>query len=363
MTTHRTKLLIWFTALTLILACVPPLATPVPTLDANAINELIMQTANAASTQTKAAMPTSTPTTTITPTPRNTLTPEPTLTPIQTFILPSPIPAFSNSKFPFYRVKHDSQLAVYGFKSRTSGGPTDQAGLQTPETVAMFVGAKSSSGTLRTRVDGSWETFINALNDHQPGKLNYLKADNSALFNTSGFPQLESLTMGGNIVQLVEIRGEWGRVHTLGVGQNLDPGEVNYFTRPDLVHKFVVVGWDRSTKTTYWTNPPKGDIYWPLVTSGPVWIPLNRLEIFPILPEVVTANMTLSIRTKPDMDADPTRLELPAGQPKTIIEYHPSGSDVWGRLESGGWIPLLFYEKGKLQYPTSWRMETLPPPP
>ncbi|MCI0550946.1 MAG: hypothetical protein L0287_08320, partial [Anaerolineae bacterium] len=94
MTIHRRKLFIWLITLTLILACVPSLPTPapIPTTDPNAINILIEQTANAASTQTVAAIPPSTLTATFTATPRNTFTPEPSVTPFQTFILPTPTP-------------------------------------------------------------------------------------------------------------------------------------------------------------------------------------------------------------------------------------------------------------------------------
>jgi len=99
----KSKYMIWFTALALILACVPtftaPLvSTPVP----GAVNTFIAQTSNAAMTRTAAALPTSTPTATMTSTPRNTDTPFPTETPTVIFILPSltPIPTFTKVVIP-----------------------------------------------------------------------------------------------------------------------------------------------------------------------------------------------------------------------------------------------------------------------
>jgi len=76
----------WFLALAMVMACAPVLsaAPAVPTLDPGAINQIIAQTADAASTQTAAAIPTSAPTETFTSTPRGTNTPEPTIT--ETFI-------------------------------------------------------------------------------------------------------------------------------------------------------------------------------------------------------------------------------------------------------------------------------------
>jgi hypothetical protein len=98
MTTRKTKYLLWFMMLVMIMACIPGAAAPVvPTIDPNTIGTLIVQTANAALTRTAAAVPTLTPTATITPT-RATNTPEPTATSTVIFIFFSPtavIPATS----------------------------------------------------------------------------------------------------------------------------------------------------------------------------------------------------------------------------------------------------------------------------
>lgn len=91
--TRKTKLLVWTTAVTLIMACVvPSLASPsVPTIDPGAASTFIAQTVVAASTRTAAAIPSLTPTATLTPT-RNTETPEPSATATVIFILSSPTP-------------------------------------------------------------------------------------------------------------------------------------------------------------------------------------------------------------------------------------------------------------------------------
>jgi hypothetical protein len=222
----------------------------------------------------------------------------------------------------------------------------------------MFVQPKEAAGTARTNLSGGWEVFIDALNNNDNNKLRYLKAPGTALFNTSGFPQLESLTMGGNVITLDEVKGEWGRVHTLDYGSPPNAAEVNYVTHPDLVHKFVVVGWKRSTKSTILVKPPKGDLYWPLVSRHPVWIPMERLEAFPDLPMEITANVDLYIQPTPGPNLEKTGRQLLAGDSAKVIAYQPTGPNVWGRLPNGGWIPLFL---GR-QYLTSWQMETVPPP-
>jgi len=264
----------------------------------------------------------------------------------------------------YYRVKHDSQLEAYNYKSRTAGGNWEGVSSETPEMVPLFIQPKSTTGTHRTILTDDWEGFLDALNEHDARTLRYLKADNTALFNSTGFPKLESLTMGGNLITLDEVNGTWGRVHTMNLENVPSPGEVNYITQPDLVHKFVVVGWRKRTKQTYWTNPPAGDMYWPLVSSRLIWIEMERLEKFPELPVNVTANSTVYIQRKPGTDNDPTVSRLFKGQSATVVEYYPSSSNVWGKLSSGGWIALLWYpEVHDPQYPTTWMMETLPPPP
>jgi hypothetical protein len=350
---------IWFIALILILACAPANVTPVPPLDPNAVQLYMQQTAAVAATQTQRAIPTLTPTQTFTSTPRSTFTVEPTFTPF-TFILPSPVKPSQSVQY--FRVKHDNQLAVYNFKSRTEG--PDWGYLeQTPEILPMFTNPSEGSGTHRTPVDGGWERFIDGLNGNNNGKLIYLKSSRTALFNGAGFPQMESLTMGGNIVTLEAIQNGWGKVHTMDFSQPGNAAVENYFTRPDLVHKFVLVSWNSKNKITIWPNTPKGDIYYPFVTRNDVWVQMDRLEPFPILPMVVSAVETQDIRIEPKIDSDLTHTKLEEGRPVTIVQYSPSGSVVWGQLQSGGWILLFSYTKDGPTYFTTWSMATLPPNP
>jgi hypothetical protein len=88
MNTRRDKIAVWFSALAVVLACIPLGGTSIPTVDPNQIDQFIVQTANAALTQTARALPTSTGTATITPT-HGTFTPSPTFTATVLFILPS----------------------------------------------------------------------------------------------------------------------------------------------------------------------------------------------------------------------------------------------------------------------------------
>ena len=350
------KPLLGFITLALVMACLPAAATPVPTLDPNTISTIIAQTEKAAATQTASA-----PTLTATVTPLNTATLIPTFTNIAPIILPSPtlIPIIQ-----YFRVKHDMQLEQYNYKSRTGDNswPVEAWGLQTPEVFPMSI-QLGLPATRRTTMDGIWDKYIDELNDHDRRKIAYVKASDTALFNGTGFPQMESLTMGGNLITLDEIRDGWGRVHTLNYEDPEKLEEFTYKTRPDLIHKFVVVGWRKSTKQSILVNPPPGDLYWPLVCKSPVWMPMKWLEPFPFLPMEVTANITQPIRANPSTDEPVTSAELSEGETATVIDYFPTASDVWGKLSGGGWIALLLHEKGPSVYLTSWKMETKPPIP
>ena len=353
------RILLWTAALALLLACIPTAPVSVPTLRPDEINFVIQQTSDAAAIQTLAALPTFTSTPEFTPTPRDTFTPEPTLTPFSTFVLPTPTPT---QRMQLFRVKHDSQLAKYDFKSRTAS-PKWTGLPQTPEVVPLFAAPKAASGTQRTVIDSGWEYYMDALNGFDESKLVYLKGTHAGLFNGAGFPNLESLTMGGNVVSISEIQNGFGRVNTMNYGQVETVETATYSTRPDLVHKFVVVVWSKKNKSTYWVNPPKGSLYWPLVSKFPVWIDMDRVEPFPGLPMPVTAKVEQEILTEPKKDAVGTGETLAEGDTVTVVEYYPSGSQVWGRLLGGSkWIALFRYEKTGPTFFTTWEMETLPPP-
>lgn len=84
---QKNKLLIWLGAIALALACLPTSSVSLPTAEPGAVNTYIVQTADAAATQTAAVAPAPvTPSSTAKPTFTVTLSPSPTITFV--FILP-----------------------------------------------------------------------------------------------------------------------------------------------------------------------------------------------------------------------------------------------------------------------------------
>ena len=90
MTRRNARIFSFFVVTVFMLACVmpslAPAPTPLPTFDPNSLNTAIVETANAAATQTALMMP---PTFTPTATPRPTFTPTGTATPTFIFMLPT----------------------------------------------------------------------------------------------------------------------------------------------------------------------------------------------------------------------------------------------------------------------------------
>jgi hypothetical protein len=77
---------------------------------------------------------------------------------------------------------------------------------------------------------------------------------------------------------------------------------------------------------------------------------------------LVTGIVEQEIKKEPKLDAESTGDVLSQGESVTVVQYHPSGSSVWGRLQGGRWIALFRYTKDGPTYFTTWHMETVPPP-
>ena len=172
MASVKTKYLIWFTALVLVMACVPTIAAPsVPTTDPNAINTIIAQTANAASTQTAVAMPTFTSTTTFTPTPRNTNTPEPTATATVLFIFYTPSPVVLPS---------------------TSGPSSKSYACQ----VISVTPAIGTSFAVRTDFDAKWKVKNTGVKDWEGASVDYVYLSGDKIHKVAGYDLGKTVVAG-----------------------------------------------------------------------------------------------------------------------------------------------------------------------
>jgi hypothetical protein len=263
------------------------------------------------------------------------------------------------------RILHDSP-------ARTS----TRTYLITPETERL-------DGTnTQTVLDTAWQKYaidLNALDyvtlygSHKasPKAVRLIQNNVGGICN-GGWPKLMHIGMGGNAVQAtaIDVVHQTAILKTLRY-QDGPPSilDVNYFTHPELVFKWVNVGWDRTLKKTYWQNPYAliggfYDAYWPNVSDITVHMPLVKLEAFPTIPDSglpVTIKVPLHARVSPygQIIGD----LLSPGQTVRVVTYATIGSDVWGYVIGGGCIPLEGSSPtAGPTYFTSWRMKTIPPP-
>lgn len=210
MSKRTVKFLFWSMTLVALMACVPTFATPFPTADPNAINTFIVETANAAASQTAAALPTSTATATTTPTPRNTETPSPTFTSTVIFILSSPTkPATA------------TPVVIGGGGSGGSGG-----GSSTAEYSCQVMSVSPANGTTfndRDNFDATWQVKNNGTRGWDRNSTDFYYLSGSKIHKVAGYDLNRDVDPGQTInlaadMQAPKDRGTYTTTWTLRIG-------------------------------------------------------------------------------------------------------------------------------------------------
>ena len=176
--TRRTKLLVWMTALALIMACVPQLAAPpIPTVDPGAVNTFIAQTVVVAGSQTAAAMPSLTPSPTLTPTVA-TETPLPTATSTVIFVLSTPTP-----------------LVIPTFTNVSTGNINENLSCQ----VTRVSPANGSTFNPRDDFDAVWTVRNNGQRNWERRNIDYIYSSGDKIHKVSGYDLSENVRTGNSI--------------------------------------------------------------------------------------------------------------------------------------------------------------------
>ncbi|MGH2582722.1 MAG: hypothetical protein ACRDFQ_07485 [Anaerolineales bacterium] len=267
----------------------------------------------------------------------------------------------------FARLMHDSQWMEWPSRMASPGWPNGFHFDWYPETVPLWRSPRGGDG--RFAYDANWLQFLRELQANEDAAV-WIARVAAGLFNKgnefipilnldqlAAGPVAESISSGGNVVKILEIRNGSGRLEMLHFEEgppNVD--EINYLKTPWLVTKFTSVSIDGELG-----NAGGIDVYFPNVAknSGGYWVELERVEWFPLLPICVTAREAVQVRAQPSMDAA-VKASLTIGDQILILEYLPQGSEVWGRT-GRGWIPLEYQRDGQPDYLTTWEMETRPP--
>jgi hypothetical protein len=171
----------------------------------------------------------------------------------------------------------------------------------------------------------------------------------------SGSPLLkaEALTTTGNLVCGNEIVN--GSLKITHYSLNNSP-QGDYFHQPWLWIKGTSLN-KNTGALGLWDGK---NVYFPNLAAGDIYLDLDYLESVPTLPKTIYALTNLNIREYPTVKAAVIDT-LIANEAVRIIGYHYWGSDVWGELDSGGWICLVYSQSWGAYYYTTWNMETDPP--
>ncbi|MEK6194713.1 MAG: NBR1-Ig-like domain-containing protein, partial [Deltaproteobacteria bacterium] len=236
-----------------------------------------------------------------------------------------------------------------------------------PETVQLWT--RPNGGDGRLPYSKEWLEYLRAIQPNDEAAV-WIARVAAGLFNNGNDfipilklgrlkdePIAESISSGGNVVKILEIKHQAGRIEMLYFKYPVpDSAQINYLTKPWLVTKFTSVSIDGKLG-----NAGGIDVYFPNLskqTEG-YWVDLQRVEFFPELPFCAKVQEDLKV-----MDGVSDKAEqigvIAEGQEIVVRNYFLQGSDVWGRIWEG-WVRLVFQIDGQPIYPTSWLMETRPP--
>jgi len=267
----------------------------------------------------------------------------------------------------FARLIHDPQWMEWPSRMGDPDWPNGFYYDWYPETVKLYTGPRSGDG--RLNYTSEWLEYLRELQPNSAAAT-WLTRVAAGLFNKGNQfipildlsqlkeePVAESISTGGNVVKVLEIKNGAARIEMLFVRSGPpDISSVNYETKPWLISKFTSVSRDGEIGLA-----DGQDIYFPNVAKQKqgYWVEKNRIELFPALPYCATIEGTLNAHQSPSIFST-VNGAYQSGQEVTVEEYLPQGSDVWGRTAQG-WILLEHQKDGQPVYPTSWEMETRPP--
>lgn len=165
-----------------------------------------------------------------------------------------------------YRVRDDNHSPYTGSAPRQH--PTLSC---PPMMMPAYANTSTKSGTHRTPMNRyGWDRYIEALN---PGRFEQAVSSALAMFNEAGWPQMESLIFGCNLVRAISTdKPAWARILTLRYEDGPPAGMPTYAENPLAVQAFtcicrggVIIGRDPM-------------LYYPVVSKYPVYMPWAWLE-------------------------------------------------------------------------------------
>ncbi|MCG8376423.1 MAG: hypothetical protein MI702_08060 [Chlorobiales bacterium] len=240
------------------------------------------------------------------------------------------------------------------WEARDSKGTWDTP----PATVSLSI---RSAGHTKDRfaLPESWLDYVARLNggkDADEFKALMRKAGGWNNVGDIENPKVESLAWWGSVLEIQGIEGNYAAISSFR-HRNPPPNStsVNYDNNPEVVHQFTAIsgqGIMRLLGSGY-------RAYSVLISREQLYVPLDRIELFPKLPREVKTLADLDTYQSPPRNGQLTKnkTKLTAGQWVKVFDYAVRATDVWG-LTLQGWIALAIGSPSR--FLTTWEMETRP---
>ncbi len=172
------------------------------------------------------------------------------------------------------RIKNDYELKEYDYMSRTAADWW--SGKQcTPQTVPLMggfvlAGRVVLAGKQRIKFREEHKALLRRLNDAKAFK--HIIQPPAGWFNRHEWIA-ETLTFGDNLVEILQIVGQYAQIKTLDYYSPV-PAGITLKSHPELVHRETVV-----TRKNTLIKPGKAlNVYIFLISKGPLWIQITRLD-------------------------------------------------------------------------------------
>ncbi len=227
-----------------------------------------------------------------------------------------------------------------------------------PATVSLSITPEGHTKD-RFKLPDDWIDYVGKLNGGIDSSEYKALMRRSGGWNNVGDienPKVESLSWWGSVLELREVGGSSAMIKTFG-HRNPAPSTamVNYDNNPELVHQFTAISGTGKMRLL-------GGGYRAfsiMIARKVLYVPLDRIEIFPKLPREVKTMTDLDTYKSPPRNRQLTKnsAKLVEGQWVKIFDYAVRGTDVWG-LTLQGWVALAIGSPSR--FLTNWSMDTRP---
>lgn len=179
-----------------------------------------------------------------------------------------PIPAVGI----FWRVLGDEELAEFNNQSRTLD-PNWAYLPQTPSVFRFEVTGREPKSDYRVDISPLLVDIFRLNNwTQEDNHAAYLFSAGTALFNNTGYPKQQYLTMSFNLLEEIAVEGAYLKFKTITPATYT--AHMKRETHPQFIHKWDIV--TSKNKRTVHVNTPHGDMFWFLCSKeGFGYIPLR----------------------------------------------------------------------------------------